>query len=96
MKRYSVEEIVSILKANGFRKTTITCPDGAEVIVTPCSYAPEITDIAQCDYFLVDGDIPWMGDRHIDQVVHEINEHATLKAELDSERAKLRVFFDKH
>ena len=94
--KYSVKEIVKMFEENNWKETKITCPDGESVYVTPCSYADEITDVAQCDYFLCASDIPWMGSSSIDQLVHEINEHASLKAELDDERAKLRAYFDKH
>ena len=92
----TIESIIKAFEENHFKATTITCPDGVEVVVTPCSYAEEITSVDQCDYFLVHGDMPWMGGSKLEDVVKEINDHARLAEELDNERKELRVFFDKH
>ena len=93
---YTTEQITKILKDNHFAETVITCPDGVDVVVKPCSYADKITDISQCDYFLCYGDLPWMGDDTVEKITRQINEHAKDLAELMDERKELRQFFDDH
>lgn len=94
---YTVEYVAEILKENHFEETAFRLLDGTDIVITPCSYAMEITDISECDYFLVrDPELPWAGNDKLSKVVDEMNNHAKLVKELNDERDELRAFFDKH
>ena len=93
MKEYTVETLAQILSANKWEETTITCPDGAEVVVSPCFYG-ECNGIEDCDYFLVYADIPWMGGSDFAKVVEQINNHGKYVEELEKERNDLRAYFE--
>lgn len=96
MKNYSVYEIESILKANNWKETKITCPDGFVVAVTPCSYADKITKASDCAYFLIDGDMPFMGGDNLFDVRNTINNHAEDLKRLNEDREELKKYFEAH
>ena len=89
-------QLEKAFKENGFKETRVVCPDGAEAWVTPCSYATEITSTSQCDYFLVESDIPWLGGEKLEKVIADLNNHEELLKELNEERDRCKAFFDEH
>lgn len=92
-KPLTVENVERLLRMNGWEETVIVCPDGARVSVTPCGYG-DITKLSDCDYFLVHGDMPWMGGDKLEKVVDELNRHAELLAEQEAQKKKLREYFE--
>ena len=92
----TVQFVADMLTGNRFRHTRFTCPDGVDVTITPCFYGGEIADISECEYFLVDGDLPWLGGPSLEKVVADLNRHAELVASADAEKIELRKFFDEH
>lgn len=93
MSNYTVETLTKILSDNGWKETAITCPDGAEIVVSPCAYG-EVKGIESVEYFLVYSDVPWSGCETIDRLVEQINGHAQAVADLASEREELRKYFE--
>lgn len=94
---FTVESVAKALEMNCFKETTFRLLDGTEIMITPCSYVRDITDISQCDYFLVDDpELPWAGGDKLSKVVNEMNNHVKLVDDLAEERAQLRAYFDKH
>lgn len=89
------EFLISVFERNGWQDAEVLCPDGTPVTVCPCGYG-DITKLEDCDYFLVEGDLPWMGDDSIDKIVDELNRHAELVAESDEAKAQLQAFYDEH
>lgn len=74
----------------------IHCPDGAIAEIHPCGYG-EIKSAADCDYFLIDWDIPsWGGEPTLEKLVATLNRHAELAKESEDSKAQLRAFFDRH
>lgn len=91
----TVTGVWNALEDNGFGETPIYCPDGTLVWVTPCS-SVEISSIEDCEYFLCEGDLPYMGNSKLDKLVDSLNRHAELVAEAEAEKIKLRKFFERH
>lgn len=89
------ESVIKAFQANNFKDTVLTCPDGAEVVVSPCGYG-EITSVAQCEYFLVYGDLPWMGAETLEALVKQLNRHAQDVQEAQREKDKLARYFRNH
>ena len=89
------EALISRWTENGWDDLTVTCPDGVTVNIHPCSYV-DITKIEDCDYFLVDGDMPYMGGDNLDTVIDELNRHAELVEESNKAKAQLQAFYDAH
>lgn len=71
------------------------CDDGFPIYVTLCGYG-DIKSINDCDYFLVDGDMPWLGGSKVDDVLKVINNHSQMKSDSDEEKEKLRAYKDKY
>lgn len=88
--------VENALVKNGFNPTSFTCDDGAEVVITPCFYEDKVERADQCEYFLVDGDLPWMGGSSLEKVVNDLNRHASLVAESEDEKKQLLDFFNQH
>ena len=75
-----------------WKKIEVTCPDNVKLHITPCGY-DEISSVGDVDYFLVDGDLPWLGASNITQLVETINNHAELVIEQDNEKKDLQKFY---
>lgn len=93
---FNADMLEAIFAMNGWRETEITCPDGVTISVTPCSYLDTICSSADCEYFLVYADIPYMGANNLTELAERINGHADALKELKAERYDLRCFFEKH
>lgn len=89
------EALISRWTENGWEDLSVTCPDGVTVNIHPCSYG-DIRKIEDCDYFLVDGDMPYMGGDNLDRVIDELNRHAELVEESNKAKAQLQAFYDDH
>lgn len=89
----TVENVERLLRMNNWEETVIVCPDGARASVIPCGYG-DIHKLSDCDYFLVYGDMPWMGGDKLEKVVDELNRHAELYAKQEEEKKKLREYFE--
>lgn len=89
------ESVISAWKANGWKDLTVTCPDGAEAVLSPCGTGPVIKTEADIEYVLVFCDIPYVGGA-LDYVINTLNDHAGRLAKLERERARLKEFFDAH
>ena len=94
MKNLTVEQVVEMLKANGWGDTKITCPDGAEATVAPCGW--EIQKVEDCEYFLIYWDIPWGGENSIERLVSTLNRHAELADEQEKSKKEISYYFEKH
>ena len=86
--------VKTMIEENGFQKTRITCPDGTEAIVSPCFYGSEISDVEQCEYFLIDWDMPWGGESTLEALVNTLNNHAELLKAQEESKSELVKFFD--
>lgn len=82
------ESVISAWKANGWKDLTVTCPDGAEAVLSPCGTGPVIKTEADIEYVLVFCDIPYVGGA-LDYVINTLNDHAGRLAKLERERARL-------
>lgn len=89
------EALISRWNENGWEDLTVTCPDGVSVSIHPCSYV-DISKVEDCDYFLVEGDMPWMGGDNLDNVIAELNNHAELVKESNEAKAQLKEYYEKH
>ena len=89
------EFLIRIWEQNGWKDADILCPDGTPVTVIPCGYG-DITKLEDCDYFLVEGDMPWMGNDSLDKVVDELNRHSELVEESNKAKAELRAYYEQH
>lgn len=78
-----------------WKKIEVTCPDNVKLLITPCGYG-EISSVGDVDYFLVDGDLPWLGASNITQLVETINNHAELVIEQDNEKGDLQKFYEEN
>ena len=78
-----------------WEKIEVTCPDNVKLLITPCGYR-EISNVGDVDYFLVDGDLPWLGANNITQLVETINNHAELVIESDEEKKELQKFYEEN
>ena len=96
MKKLTIDTVKTLIEENEFQKTEITCPDETVAIVTPCFYGYDIGHIEQCEYFLIDWDMPWGGESTLEALVNTLNNHADLLKEQESSKAQLREFFDYH
>lgn len=74
----------------------VTCPDGAKMYITPCAYEENISNVSQVEYFLVDGDLPWLGCDTITQLVHQINNHAEMVIESEKEKKEVQEYYEKY
>lgn len=92
----NVTELLAAFSRNGFQCMDVVCPDGAVATVTPCSYNPHPRALSDIDYWLVDCDLPWLGGSSIEEVVDQLNRHASLIAEQEREIADIRDYFDSH
>lgn len=91
----TLDGVVAALAQNGWEDTTVHCPDGTPVTISPCSYV-DIHSLADCDWFLVYGDLPWSGGSDLAKIVDELNRHEERVAEADEEKARLRAYFAAH
>jgi hypothetical protein len=89
------DALISRWNENGWKELTATCPDGVSVIITPCGYG-DIHSVKDCDYFLVDGDMPYMGGDNLDRVIDELNRHAEMLERSNEAKAQLQAFYDDH
>ena len=90
----TVESLTRKPRMNGWKETTVICPDGTEATISPCGYG-DIHSLSDCEYFLLYWDMPWGGEDKIEKIVDKLNRHAELKAEDDKEKVKLRDYFEK-
>ena len=88
--------VARILAANNFNSTDFLCSDGARITIIPCSQVSEIKSLDDVEYFLVHGDMPWMGNSDLQKIVDDMNNHAKLLAEIEDEKTQLRAYFDQH
>lgn len=89
------EYLISLWEENGWEEVTVTLPDGAKASIVPMSYGSP-KSVADCDYFLVYCDLPWMGGENLDKVIDELNRHEEFVRESDDDKAKLRTYFEDH
>ena len=92
----TIETAKAIISQNDFQETPFRCDDGTFVYVKPCSQCMTIKDFSEVEYYLVDGDLPWMGGNTLEKVLEQINGHSKLVAEQKNEEAEIRAYFDEH
>lgn len=93
-EEYLIEKFIE----NKWNPIDVTCPDGANLLITPCSQGSgnSISSISEVEYFLVDGDLPWLGGSNLSTIVSQINDHAEMVADSDREKKELREYYDKY
>lgn len=93
---YNADMLEAILSMNNWNDTEIICPDGTPVVVSPCYYGDKAPVRSDIEYYLVHGDMPWMGCDTLEKLADELNKHAEHVASLNAERAELREYFNTH
>lgn len=93
-----INVLIRDFEKNGFKPLDVVCPDGAWAKVTPCPYCYGLDHytVDDIEYWLVDCDLPWLGNDKLSRVVDDLNNHAQLVADADKEKDDLRKFFDDH
>lgn len=90
------ENILNQWAANGWQDLKVTCPDGAEAVLSPCFPPHPAPNVQMLEYVLVTCDLPYLGGDNLDQVIDRLNRHAELVREANDEKARLNQFFEKH
>lgn len=93
---YNADMLEAIFTSNNWKETVIRTPDGVDVAVSPCYYGNGIPSRENVEYYLVYGDMPWMGCDSLEKLAKQLNEHANELAKLEAERAEIRAFFNEH
>lgn len=93
---YNADMLEAIFAMNKWEETEITCPDGTEIMVSPCYYGEGIPTRDDIEYYLVYADLPWMGADTLEELAKEINGHADALAEMEASRKEIREFFESH
>lgn len=96
MTRNQLVDILNTSMANGVdRDIRLVCDDGSVIYVTPCCYG-DTKSVDDCEYFLIDGDMPWLGGPTVDDVLKVINNYSQMKADNDDDKKKLADFRAKY
>lgn len=92
----TIETAKEMIRNNNFGKTEFVCDDGTKVVVSPCYYIDSVSDFNQIDYYLVYGDLPWLGGRTLEEVLNQINHHSELIKENNQQEHEIQAYFDRH
>ena len=92
----TLEELVEKFEDADWEEIEVVCPDGAALYIKPCSMSSKINSLKECEYFLVEGDMPWLSNSSIDKILENINNHAELVVEADNEKLELQEYYDEY
>ena len=89
-EKYLIEKFVE----NKFKPLEVVCPDNTKVIIKPCGY--DINSISDVEYYLVEGDLPWLGGDNLTKIVEQLYNHEQLVLESDKEKEELKKYFEEY
>ena len=94
--KFTKESMYEAIKNNHFKDTTFTLADGTRATVSPCYYGDGVPKLEDIEYFLVYCDLPYLSDSKLEKVAEHFNDILKIRNEVDSEKIKLRQYFEKH
>ena len=95
MEKYTAEKMFKTMADNGFEDTEFVLADGSIAVVTACTYAEEIHEMKDVDYFLVECEgLPYISNEKLEKVAENFNNILALRNEADEERIALRKYFE--
>lgn len=91
----TVNDIIDMCEMSGWKMFRLDMPNGHFLYITPCSTYPQVTK-ENVEFFLVDGQMPWMGENTIEKLLDALKNYERSLDEHERDCERLRDYYEKN